>query len=78
MFNVIFVCVQQTEKQWFETTKPEAGSRPTHDANIWEKRQKKQQFLAEIQPCDQTDEELQLQMALELSKKQAEIDAQKR
>lgn len=35
-------------------------------------------LLAELQPSDQNDEELQLQMALELSKKQAEIDDQQR
>ena len=41
-------------------------------------RQQKQQFLVELQPSNQADEELQLQIALELSKKQAEIDAQQR
>lgn len=35
-------------------------------------------LLAELQPSDENDEELQLQMALELSKKQAEIDEQQR
>ena len=61
-----------------ENQKPGTASRPSYGANVWQKRQEKQQFLAELQPSSQTDEELQLQLALELSKKQAEIDAQQR
>ena len=53
-------------------------SRTPCASNIWQKRQEKQQFLAELQPANQTDEELQLKIALELSKKQAEIDEQQR
>jgi len=63
---------------WFDNQKPGTSSRPSYGANVWQKRQEKQQFLAELQPSNQTDEELQLQLALELSKKQAEIDAQQR
>ncbi|KAL9963597.1 hypothetical protein ACROYT_G027120 [Oculina patagonica] len=70
---------KQTGRGWFETQKPETAPRPSYGANnIWQKRQEKQQFLAELQPSNQNDEELQLQMALELSKKQAEIEAQQR
>ena len=73
-----FCFAQQTGRGWFENQTPKGQPRPSYGANIWRQRQEKQQFLAELQPCNQNDEELQLQMALELSKKQAEIDAQQR
>lgn len=76
--NSFIFFFQQTGKGWFENPRPQVSSTLSYDANIWEKRQQKQQFLAELQPSNQADEELQLQMALELSKKQAEIDAQQR
>lgn len=64
---------------WYEYPKfGPAPSRPSSVTNVWQKRQEKQMLLAELQPSDQNDEELQLQMALELSKKQAEIDEQQR
>lgn len=78
IFTIIHFLVQRTARGWFENQKPGTASGPTYGANIWQKRQEKQQFLAELQPSNQTDEELQLQLALELSKKQAEIDAQQR
>lgn len=77
--------MQQNGRGWFENqmqpprfATEAAASRPTYGANIWQKRQEKQQFLAELQPSNQNDEDLQLQIALEMSKKQAEIDAQQR
>lgn len=70
---------QQTGGVWCEYPKTSrAPSRPSYVANVWQKRQEKQKLLEELQPSDQNDEEIQLQMALELSKKQAEIDAQQR
>ncbi|XP_067036596.1 uncharacterized protein [Acropora muricata] len=47
-------------------------------ANVWQRRKEKQEFLAELQPCNEDDEEMQLRMALELSRQQGEIDAQQR
>ena len=71
--------VLQPERGSFQSPRPvTTGSRASCASNIWQKRQEKQQLLAELQPANQTDEELQLQIALELSKKQAEIDAQRR
>ena len=71
--------VLQPERGSFQSPRTvTTESRAPCASNIWQKRQEKQQFLAELQPANQTDEELQLQIALELSKKQAEIDAQQR
>ena len=71
--------VLQPERGSFQSPRTvTTDSRAPFASNIWQKRQEKQQFLAELQPADQTDEELQLQIALELSKKQTEIDAQQR
>ena len=69
----------QPERGSFQNPRTVAtDSRTPCASNIWQKRQEKQQFLAELQPANQTDEELQLKIALELSKKQAEIDEQQR
>ena len=71
--------VLQPERGSFQNPRTVAtDSRTPCASNIWQKRQEKQQFLAELQPANQTDEELQLKIALELSKKQAEIDEQQR
>lgn len=71
--------VFQPERGSFQNPRTVAtDSRTPCASNIWQKRQEKQQFLAELQPANQTDEELQLKIALELSKKQAEIDEQQR
>lgn len=71
--------VFQLERGSFQNPRTVAtDSRTSCASNIWQKRQEKQQFLAELQPANQTDEELQLKIALELSKKQAEIDEQQR
>ncbi|XP_068734752.1 uncharacterized protein [Montipora capricornis] len=69
---------QRSGIQSFENPLTNFTTRKGYSANIWQKRQEKQQFLAELRPFNQVDEEMQLEMALELSKQQAEIDAQQR
>ena len=67
-----------SRKGYFENPVPQVTTTTRCSANVWQKRKEKQEFLAELQPCNKDDEEMQLKMALELSSQQGEIDAQQR
>lgn len=60
----------RVQNQW---SKPQSTS-----PNIWHKRQQQHEFLSELRPVNETEEQQQLKIAIEMSKKQAEIEASQR
>ena len=67
---MVFSQNPRVQNQW---TKPHSRS-----ANIWHRRQQQQELLTELQPADETEEQRQLNIAIEMSRRQADIDAHQR
>ncbi|KAG8182686.1 hypothetical protein JTE90_017664 [Oedothorax gibbosus] len=72
-FRVPIQSVPNWEKA--DTEFPSLGS---HSDNVWERRKRKQEEVAAIAPANETEEEMMVRKALELSMKEAKIEEERR